>query len=152
MITKMKMSSALFAAALFLGFGANAQTKKDNNLTDVAPIKNSLSYISQLEPLTFKHSAESIKMFNLPGGQQYGFNAEAMRQVIPGAVKSQKKFIPAGKNNFKTANMNQVDMEALIPMLVGSIKEQQAQIEALKAEIQSLKSMSALPAADNTSN
>lgn len=151
MITKIKLSSALFAIALGLGLEANAQTK-DVVLTDVNPIKNSLSSIAQLEPLTFKYSQENVKKFNLPSGTQYGFNPEALQRVVPAAVKTQRKMVPAGKNAFKTASLNKVELEALIPILVGSIKEQQQQIESLKAEVRSLRSLSAVADSDDSKN
>lgn len=53
------------------------------------------------------------------------------------------KDYPSGKNAFKTASITDVDHESLIPLLVGSVKEQQEQIEQLKQEIQVLKAQKA---------
>jgi hypothetical protein len=45
-----------------------------------------------------------------------------------------------GKNTYRTRKVKTVDMESLIPILVASVKEQQAEIEQLKKELQVLKS------------
>jgi len=55
-------------------------------------------------------------------------------------VVNQQKTYTAGKNSTKIATVPVVDYETLIPLLVGSIKEQQLQIEALKKEISLLRS------------
>ena len=44
-----------------------------------------------------------------------------------------------GKNAYRDANMKTVDEASLIPLLVASIKEQQQQIEELKAAVAELK-------------
>jgi hypothetical protein len=44
-----------------------------------------------------------------------------------------------GKNSYRTAKVKTMDMESLIPILVASIQEQQAEIEKLKAELKALK-------------
>lgn len=140
-------STAVFAfALLFMNTSASAQAKKadDSELKkEITPLTNSLSYISKLQPLSFRYSPEQISKLNLPAGQQYGFLSEDVQKVIPGIVKSENKMIPRGKNAFRTVEMKNVDLESLIPMLVGSIQEQQAEIEKLKSELQSLKSMAA---------
>ncbi|PWG80437.1 tail fiber domain-containing protein [Pararcticibacter amylolyticus] len=143
----LKTTVGAFTLAILLSAGTlSAQTKKTGTdlRTDVQPITNSLSKISQLEPLTFKYKQEDIKKLNLPAGLQYGFIPEDVQRVLPEVVKNESKMIPAGKNAFKTTSVKNIDLEALIPVLVGSIKEQQAEIEALKKEIQSLKSVAAV--------
>jgi hypothetical protein len=44
------------------------------------------------------------------------------------------------KNGYRDASFKMVDETSLIPLLVASIKEQQEQIEQLKAAIEDLKS------------
>lgn len=148
-----KRKIVLVSCLTALAFGGKgfAQTK-DIKPAAVEPIKNSLSYVSQLEPLTYKYSAEHVQKLKLPAGTQYGISAESLKRVMPGAVKTESLMIPAGKNAFKTVNVGKVDLESLIPILVGSIKEQQAEIEKLKSEIQTLKSVAAIPANTNDTN
>jgi hypothetical protein len=52
------------------------------------------------------------------------------------------KIYEAGKNNSKVASYNEVQTTDLIPVLVAAIKEQQAEIELLKKEVQLLKQRS----------
>ena len=97
----------------------------------VEAVKNSLQFVTQLEPKMIKAGSY--------GQPHYGFTAEDLQKVFPGAVKSEKKFVLAGKNNFKLVTVKRADLDALIPLLVGSIKEQQAEIEKLKQELSTLK-------------
>jgi len=46
---------------------------------------------------------------------------------------------PAGKNQYRSVDVAKVDMQSLVPVLLGAIQEQQQQIEMLKAEVRSLK-------------
>ena len=68
-----------------------------------------------------------LKKLNLKPSQS-GFNLEQLSQVNPRLVVNQSLNYNEGKNNNKTAVVQKVDYEVLIPMLVGSIKEQQQQI------------------------
>lgn len=131
---------------LCISAGVSAQTGSvtNNELKQNArPLTNSLSYLDKLEPISFEYDKNHADKLKLPSGKQYGFNAEDVQKVLPGIVKSQKKMVPAGKNAFKTTEIKDVEMESLIAILVASVKEQQAEIEKLKADLQSLKSMTA---------
>jgi hypothetical protein len=75
----------------------------------------------------------------LPGGKQYGFLAEDVQQVFPELIRYRNMNYATGKNSSRTAQVKTMDMESLIPILVASIKEQQAEIEKLKAELSELK-------------
>lgn len=139
----LKFGTALFAFVALSATAVNAQVKNNEGTlrTNVEPLTNSLSYISQLEPLSFKYNADERKKMNLPVGRQFGFLPEDVQKVLPAIVKTENKMVPAGKNAFRTTAVQNVDLESLIPVLVGSIKEQQAEIEKLKEEVRSLKSM-----------
>jgi len=131
---------------LCISAGVSAQTNTVNNTElkqNAQPLTNSLSYIEQLQPVSFEYDKSQAAKLKLPSGQQYGFIAEDVQKVLPSIVKSQKKMVPAGKNAFKTTEIKNVETESLIALLVASVKEQQAEIERLKADLQSLKSMTA---------
>lgn len=132
----MKQTISVIAIAM-MGFVAktNAQTVKQ---TDVTPITNSLSTVVKLEPVNFTYEKDWLQKLNLKPSQS-GFNVGQLYQVDPKLVVNQSLNYNEGKNNNKTAVIQKVDYEVLIPMLVGSIKEQQIQIEALKAELNALK-------------
>jgi hypothetical protein len=136
----MKQTISVIAIAM-MGFVAktNAQTIKQTNVT---PITNALSTVVKLEPVNFTYEKDWLQKLNLKPSQS-GFNVEQLSQVNPRLVVNQSLNYNEGKNNNKTAVVQKVDYEVLIPMLVGSIKEQQQQIDALKAELNSLRSKAA---------
>ncbi|WP_256013007.1 tail fiber domain-containing protein [Desertivirga xinjiangensis] len=136
-----KLTAALsFVAVFLLANNVNAQKLDDKALMETtSPITNSVEQLSKLTPISFNYNSDSKKL-KLPTCTQYGFQPSEVQQVIPGIVKSQNKMVPAGKNAFKTVTIDTVDMTSLIPFLVSSIKEQQAEIEKLKEEVRTLKS------------
>lgn len=136
----MKQTISVIAIAM-MGFVAktNAQTVKQTNVT---PITNALSTVVKLEPVNFTYEKDWLQKLNLKPSQS-GFNVEQLSQVNPKLVVNQSLNYNEGKNNNKTAVVQKVDYEVLIPMLVGSIKEQQQQIDALKAELNALKGKAA---------
>ncbi|MBE9585560.1 tail fiber domain-containing protein [Mucilaginibacter sp. JRF] len=137
-----KIGVALATIAGVITFNtASAQTVSDKQLQKNAePIKNSLTYINQLEPLKFEFNLDKYKQLNLPAGTQYGFSADDVKLVLPELVKQDNKWYTAGKSNQRALTTGAVDYEKLIPILVGAIKEQQAEINELRAHIQQLKS------------
>jgi hypothetical protein len=119
----------------------SAQTTKvaDSELkTNVTPITSALSAVNQLNPVTYQYAAP-VQGVKMPAGTQYGFLSGNVQSVLPGVVKTQSFLYPAGKNNQRSVDVQTVDMQSLIPVLLGAIKEQQQQIDALKAELQSLR-------------
>ena len=136
---------SFFLSLIFSVNTVIGQTNAERNATNSAPIENSLSYISRLKPVVFNYKAQEAGASGLSKGESYGFSPEEVEMILPGLVKRENKMIPAGKNAFRTVTVKTIDLEKLVPILVGSIKEQQAEIEALKKEIQSLKSVAAHP-------
>jgi len=137
----MKHSISLIAIAMF-GFcaAANAQTI---NQTNVTPITGALHTVVKLSPITYSYDQNWAQKLNIRTGQQHGFNIEDLAKNAPQLVVKEQRSYTSGKNNTKTAVVPKVDYEALLPLLVGSIKEQQQQIDALKAELSALKAKNA---------
>lgn len=130
---------ALVAVSAFVN-QAKAQQLTDKNLKqNVAPVANSLAVVNQLEPVSYQYNRDEFKKLNLPEGQQYGFATENIKQVLPAAIKNESYWYTAGKNDQRAITTSKADLEVIVPLLVGAIKDQQAQIEALKKELQSLK-------------
>ncbi|MDB5120286.1 MAG: tail fiber protein [Sphingobacteriales bacterium] len=121
-----KIISSLFGIFFIFSSTVIAQTSKDEQRANTVNIENSLQYIKQLQP----------KIIN---GNEYGFNTEEVQKVIPLIVKNRYISVPAGKNQYRTKKAKSIDMESLIPVLVASIKEQQAEIEALRNELNQIK-------------
>jgi len=115
----------------------NAQEVTQKN---VKPVENSLEMISKLQPVSFNYDKTWAEKLKLPSTSQYGFVGSDAKAAVPSLIAVQAKQYPAGKNAYNSATLTKVDYESLIPLLVGSIKEQQQQIDALKQELQSLRS------------
>lgn len=119
---------------------SQAQQISDKDIKkNAVPVSNSLTALSRLQPLTYEFNREAFKQLNLPGGTQYGFMADDVKQVLPGAVSMEAKWYTAGKNSQRAVTVSTVDLEKIVPLLVAAVKEQQAEIEKLRAEIQTLK-------------
>ena len=125
---------------LMTSYTSVAQEISDSKIKqNVTPIANAVNQLKQLEPVSFTFN-NTQGVLSLPKGLQYGFMSDDAKSAIPEIVKYEGKFTPSGKNAFKTTTMPVVDMVSLIPFLVSSIKEQQEQIDNLKAELRNLKS------------
>ena len=142
----MKISVQILSSVLTIGSLltlttlASAQQISDKDLKkNTAPVANSLGYVKQLQPVTYEYNQDAYKQLNLPGGKQFGFITDDVKQVFPAAISEQNNWVTAGKNNQRAVTTSQVDLEKLVPLLVGAVKEQQAEIEALKLEVQKLK-------------
>lgn len=93
-----------------------------DNITDLG---YGLSDILKLRPVSYNWKDDKINQ-----GKQFGFIAQEVQEVMPELVKE-----------FKTEEGNRLglDKEGIYAALVNAIKEQQAQIKELKAELELLK-------------
>lgn len=132
--------SLLGTFLIAFAMNVNAQKITDTELkAQVVAVANPIHQLQQLKPISYHYQAEQQKNLKLPLGVQYGFTTESLITHFPAMVFETATMYPAGKNQFKTAKYDQVKMENLIPVLVAAIKEQQAQIDALKLEVMTLK-------------
>lgn len=133
------MSLLLSACAIT----ASAQKIDEQELkVNIGKISNSTRQLTKLEPVTFRYDVNKYKHLKLPAGEQYGFLASNVQPEFPAMVYEAAKVYESGKNNSKVAKYNEVQTADLIPVLVAAIKEQQAEIELLKQEVQLLKAKS----------
>ncbi|PIQ22344.1 MAG: hypothetical protein COW65_03730 [Cytophagales bacterium CG18_big_fil_WC_8_21_14_2_50_42_9] len=126
---------------LVLTHGSLAQhTLPDAQIkTNVSSITNALEYINALQPKRFEYNTHAFQQLKLPRGGYYGFMAEEFKQVFPFMVSTKPTFFTTGKNTQRTALIQEIDMEKLVPVLVGAIQEQQVLIQQLQEELTSLK-------------
>lgn len=128
---------AVFAISVFT---ASAQTVTDAQIKkNTTPVSNSLGTISKLQPVTYEYNKSDVKQLNLPAGKQVGFIADDVKEVMPWAITTRNTWYNAGKNNPRAVTTAEVDLQKLVPLLVGAIQEQQTEIEKLKQEVQALK-------------
>lgn len=121
----------------------NAQKINEKELkVDVDKISTATQQLKNLEPVTFKYDTKKFNYLQLPTGGQYGFLVSNVLPEFPEMVAEVSKQYNAGKNDSKVVKYNEVQTENLIPVLVAAIKEQQAEIELLKRELNLLKEKS----------
>lgn len=120
---------------------ANAQSISENDLKlAINKIENPTSKLKSLQAVTFKYNVDKYKYLKLPQGNQYGFLVENVEQVFPAMVYESSSVYNINKGNTKVAKYKEVNKDDLIPVLVEALKEQQEQLDALKKELQELKS------------
>lgn len=117
-----------------------AQQVNHNSLQiNTTPVANSLDYITKLQPVSYEYNHYGYKQLNLPTGKQFGFTVYDTKLIVPSAVTNRNHWYPAGKGNQRAITTQEVNLEKLVPLLVGAIKEQQVQIEDLRNQIDQLK-------------
>jgi hypothetical protein len=103
--------------------------------THVATVTNGLALVEQLRPVRYDWLAADKRIVGkdlklATDRPQIGFIAQEVEKVLPEAVTAPAKGGP------ETYSINE---GALVPVLTAAIKEQQAEIEDLKAEVAALK-------------
>lgn len=131
------MKSTLIIA-LFFGaiFTTNSQyLAKNQAKSNPTEINNSLEKLSKIVPLAYNYDGHKYVVDK----KKYGFLVENVQEIFPELVYSRSINYGAGKNYEKSYKVKEIDNESLIPIMVASIKELQAEIEKLKNEISTLK-------------
>jgi hypothetical protein len=114
--------------------------------TNISTIPDALSKIISLRGVEYNFKSGEYAGLNLTSEKQVGFIAQEVEKVIPSAVHD--KGIPYdmdpvtdGLSSRKgTYNLKGITYTDIIPFLVEGMKEQQQQIETLKARINQLES------------
>jgi hypothetical protein len=110
----------------------------------LAPLGDALPKLLQLEVVSYEHiQTEGVAHMHLPEGPQVGFVAQQVAEVLPDLV-TEAVHPPAGDPLDRSPDAEPIRYQALktidlIPYLVRAIQEQQAQIEALEAELLPLR-------------
>jgi hypothetical protein len=102
--------------------------------TDIVPLQRSLSTLMQLQPVGYLQHPSKFKEGQLSvdqsqGEPKQGFIAQDLYDVVPHAVHRPED---------ESKQLWSVDYSSLIPLLTSAIQEQQAEIEELKALVESL--------------
>lgn len=124
----------------------NYYTVSDQRLkTNITPLANSLSKVLQMKSYSYDVNKEEYPDYIKASRRTIGFLAQELEKVLPEAVV--EKSIPSLNNSRTDAGkktdammVKAVSYDSVIPVLVEAIKEQQQQIEVLKARIATLES------------
>lgn len=132
---------ASIVTLVIFNLSASAQKVEEQDLKiNVATIKNPVERLAALQPIMFNYNLNKFSQIKFPAIAQYGFETKGVSEKFPELIKRNSKTYSAGKNQFKSISFDDVDEPSLIPVLVAAIKEQQLQIESLRADIEKLKS------------
>ncbi len=94
---------------------------------NITPIEGALEKIEKIEGKNYEWNREEFPDFNFSEGNQIGVIAQNVKEVIPEAVS-------ATNDGYLT-----VDYGRITAVLIEAVKEQQKQIEELKAKVASLE-------------
>lgn len=135
-----KMALAFILMALTHTIYAQNVSDKDIK-TNITGIGNALEKLKQLEPIAYEYHTEKYKPLLLEKGKKYGFIAEEFQNVFPEMVYN--RHIPQimSKHQHRDLSVKKIDTESLIPVLVASINELQAEVEKLKKELRDIKAV-----------
>jgi hypothetical protein len=110
---------------------------------NVRPLQGGLAKIMALKPKSYDMKVDEFKgRVRLPEGNQYGLIAQELEAILPDLVhpvtapaeltrEERKNGVKRDPTKFKSVNY-----QALIPILIQAIQEQQARIEALERAVQ----------------
>ncbi|MFZ3136590.1 MAG: tail fiber domain-containing protein [Thermodesulfovibrionales bacterium] len=111
---------------------------------DVTPIESALSKVLQINGVSFNWDIKGYEEKGFSEGRHYGVIAQEIEKVLPEVVKT-VRFKPKGKEEIEIVpEEEKVEEKAvayteLIPILIEAIKEQQKEIDGLKAEMADLR-------------
>jgi len=107
--------------------GGSWSVFSDERLKNIkGPFNSGLKAVMQLQPIRYEYKPANALGIKL-GGQQIGFTAQAVQQVIPEAVSQTE------------SGYLMVNNDPIIWTMLNAIKEQQAEIEKLKSEVRRLR-------------
>jgi hypothetical protein len=133
-------------------------TSDERKKQDVTKLSGAMALVEQMNGYTYTFKDDAN--MNLPEGKQYGFLAQELEQVLPDLVADGNNPLqPADKSNeampkplkkgdkpnfekqddLGSESFKAVNYIGVIPILVEAMKEQQAQLEAQRQEIQALR-------------
>ncbi len=151
-----------YRSAFFFGANAVApgwETWSDLRLkTNIRNLKNeygaqnsALDKVMEMRPIKYSYDQEKLRQYDaeLPAEERIGFGAQDLEKLVPEAVsilqmrkrRDGQDFTPQTKadssyvadpSNIVVEEMKAINYDALIPVLVAAIQEQQEEIEKLK--------------------
>ena len=96
--------------------------------TNVRSINNALQIVGQLNPLMYEFDTQKYDALQLAQGTQYGLIAQDVEKILPELITELNL---TESESYKSVNYN-----ALIPILIEAIKEQQKEIDLLTEKIE----------------
>ncbi|MGZ4059318.1 MAG: tail fiber domain-containing protein, partial [Bacteroidia bacterium] len=112
--------------------------------TNIQPITNALEKLEQIGGYEYDMNKADYPKFVSVDAHKFGVMAQEVEKVFPALVK--EKYLAPADNGARGSKADQqgavfkaVNYDGLIPVLIEAVKEQQKEIEVLKAQVQSLE-------------
>ncbi len=107
--------------------GNNTACASDERFkTNIATVDDALALVGRLRGVRYEWRREEFPDHSFDAGAQYGVIAQEVREVLPEVVRE------------RADGYLSVEYNALIPLLIEGMKEQQRQIDELKAALRAL--------------
>ena len=109
---------------------------------NIEVLEGGLSVVSQLNPRSYDYQVNAYPHVGLPAGQQFGFLAQELEQVIPEAVKDitfPAQSDSTGLEVQPAVASKIVNTSVIIPFLVSAIQELNARNDALAEQMGELQ-------------
>lgn len=124
--------------------GTISQSSDRSLKEDISPLESTLSKLLAMNVVQYQYRQDTG--LYLPTGTHYGVIAQELEPLFPELVTQSTARVPdleqanAGPSaGTKVIEYKSVNYTEMIPLLIKAMQEQQAQIEALKAEVERLK-------------
>lgn len=122
------------------GVFVSSDAKLKENIKDLS---NPLDVVLKLSPKTYSYKqSEEFLGLNMPKGDKFGLIAQELEKVLPELVKTSVNpeiTDPNGKMISRRFEYKSVDYISIIPFLIGGMKQQQKEIEELKAQLSAIR-------------
>jgi hypothetical protein len=135
-------SSAFFSGDIYSSGSWTASDSILKNNVQTLNTTNAINIVKQLEPKTYSFDQQSFPQLGLPSGLQYGLIAEDVESILPSLVReitTPPTYDSTGAIKYEELTFKSMKYEGLIPILIGSIKDQQHAIDSLGQQLRDLQ-------------
>ena len=118
------------------------QTSDESLKTNVENLEDATSVLMSLQPRKYHFNVDQYPQMNLPSGEQMGFMAQDLAEVLPSLVRSNSTIAELdslGNVVQEEVPFMCVNYTGLIPLIVAASQEQQATIQNLQTQLAQLQ-------------
>jgi hypothetical protein len=118
------------------------QTSDESLKTNVENLEDATSVLMSLQPRKYHFNVDQYPQMNLPSGEQMGFMAQDLAEVLPSLVRSNSTIAELdslGNVVQEEIPFMCVNYTGLIPLIVAASQEQQATIQNLQTQLAQLQ-------------
>lgn len=134
------IKSLVFSTILFSTVSVHAQDSANDVVkTSTVTVDQPLEKIASMEPQLVEFQPATFKYITSKKGAKFIIAPEGLEAKYPELVTEKKISYMYGKNAYRTASFKVINEDKLAQVMLAAVKEQNAEINQLKAEIEALK-------------